>query len=375
MGQIYEIEIPPKTYTGPGCLECILDDIREREIKKCLIVTDSFLADAEAGKKVRQILESADVSYRIYKGICPNPTIRTVAEGVEMCLEEKIDALISLGGGSAHDCAKAMRLTLTGKQKKRTDDLILIAVNTTAGTGSEATKFAIITDEERHQKMTLTDSRILPDIAVNDAILMTGMPKRLTAYTGMDALTHAIESYVSVGANAFTKGNAAHAIRLITQYLPKAYEDGSNLEARDKMAYAQYMAGIAFSNSGLGMVHAMAHQLGGMYDLPHGFCNAVLLPYVAEYNMDSCKKEYAEIMDMICPGNIGSDKVKAKKLVRYLKTLNRNLDIPERIAGNQAKEGDEKLLAEMAKRDPSLSYNPKQPDEKKIESIYRKIMN
>lgn len=375
MRQTYEIEVPPKTYIGSGCLAYILDDIREREIKRCLIVTDSFLADAEAGKKVRQLLESADVSYRIYKGICPNPTIKIVAEAVEMCLEEGADALISLGGGSAHDCAKAMRLTLAGKQKKRTDDLILIAVNTTAGTGSEVTKFAIITDEEKHQKMTLTDSRILPDIAVNDSLLMTGMPKKLTAFTGMDALTHAIESYVSTGANAFTKGNAAHAVRLIIRYLPKAYKDGSNLEARDKMAYAQYMAGIAFSNSGLGMVHAMAHQLGGMYDLPHGFCNAVLLPYVAEYNMDSCEKEYAEITDMICPGNIGSDKVKAKKLVRYLKILNRNLDIPERIAVDQAKEGDEKLLAKMAKRDPSLSFNPKQPDEKEIEIIYRKIMN
>lgn len=375
MGQTYTIEVPSKTYIGPGCLEYILDDIREREIKKCLIVTDSFLADAKAGKEVQQILKNAAVSYRIYKGVCPNPTIETVAEGVKMCLEDKADALLSLGGGSAHDCAKLMRLTLDGKQKNGTGGLVLIAVNTTAGTGSEVTKFSIITDKEKHQKMTLTDSRVLPDIAVNDACLMTDMPQKLTAFTGMDALTHAIESYVSVGANEFTKGNAAYAIRLISRYLPRAYADGSDIEARDKMAYAQYMAGIAFSNSGLGMVHAMAHQLGGMYDLPHGFCNAVLLPYVAEYNMDSCEKEYAEIADMMCSGNIGSDKVKAKKMIRHLKMLNSNLDIPERIVACQVKEGDEKLLARMAKRDPSLSFNPKKPDEKQIESIYRKIMN
>ena len=374
MQRSYEIEMPPRTYIGPGSLEKIIFDIRKKGKKRCLVVTDSFLAGSASGKKLKEVVAKAGAEAFLYEGVIPNPTLETVTKGVEMLVETRADTIISLGGGSAHDCAKAIRLVAQKQKEGQNISLLLIAVNTTAGTGSEVTKFAIITDEQQHRKMSLIDSLVLPDVAVNDALLMVDMPPRLTAQTGMDALTHALESYVSTGANPFTRANASEAIRLIVSWLPQAYKDGKNVEARDRMAYGQYLAGLAFSNSGLGMVHAMAHQLGGLYNLPHGLCNAVLLPHVIEYNLSACRKEYGQVADLIFPGEYGGEAMKGKRLVRFLVQLNQSLDIPERLEIKEAKREDLQTLTKMAQEDPSLKCNPRQPEAKEIEEIYEKII-
>ncbi|QDW75328.1 iron-containing alcohol dehydrogenase [Lachnospiraceae bacterium KGMB03038] len=373
MQKTYEIEMPQRTYLGPGCLDKIADDIRRWRGRSCLIVTDAFLAASNAGTRVKEVIEKSGAQAVVYDGVCPNPTLETVTKGVELLLQARADLILSLGGGSAHDCAKAMRLVAARQGGKEGGPYFLIAVNTTAGTGSEVTKFAIITDEAKHRKLSLIDSLVVPDVAVNDPLLMMDMPKRLTAQTGMDALTHALESYVSAGANPFTRANAKEAVRLIAAWLPKAYEDGKNLEARDAMAYAEYLAGLAFSNSGLGMVHAMAHQLGGLYNLPHGLCNAVLLPHVITYNLSVCGEEYAQIMELIAPGEFGGTAVRSRRLVQYLRRLNQKLGIPE-VLEVSGKNEDLEILIRMAQEDPSMKCNPRQPGMKELKEIYINIL-
>ena len=255
--------------------------------KKALIVTDAFLAKNGMAENIQTILSDAGVESTVFGGVEPNPKDVNVEAGLQVFRENGCDSIISLGGGSSHDCAKAIALVASnggnirdyeGVDRSSNPLCPMIAVNTTAGTASEITRFCIITDTSRHVKMAIVDWRVTPQIAINDPNLMVGMPPALTAATGMDALTHAIEAYVSTNANPLTDAAALMSITMITQYLPKAVANGVYMKARDKMAYGQYLAGIAFNNASLGYVHAMAHQLGGMYNLPHGVCNAILLP-------------------------------------------------------------------------------------------------
>lgn len=261
--------------------------------KKALIVTDAYLAQSGMAADIQKILSQAGVESVVFGGAEPNPKDVNVEEGLQAFNSNHCDSIISLGGGSSHDCAKGIGLVASnggsirdyeGIDKSNKPMCPMIAINTTAGTASEITRFCIITDTSRHVKMAIVDWRVTPQIAINDPKLMVGMPPSLTAATGMDALTHAIEAYVSTNANPLTDAAAIMAITMITQYLPKAVANGVYMKARDKMAYGQYLAGIAFNNASLGYVHAMAHQLGGFYNLPHGVCNAILLPYVEEFN-------------------------------------------------------------------------------------------
>lgn len=371
----YEICMPEKTYIGPGSFHKLQKDFAERKIGRCLIVTDKFLASSEVGKTVTNMLDSCQVKYSIYDEVKANPLIAQVAEGVKAFYKEGCDCIVSLGGGSAHDCAKGMKATIINDQESHYKKVLFIAINTTAGTGSEVTKFSIITDEKTHYKLTLIDDSLMPDIAVNDPKFMVGMPLSLTSTTGMDALTHAIESYTSVGANPFTKANALYAIKMIFESLEQACKDGNDMGKRTEMAYAQYLAGLAFSNSGLGMVHAMAHQLGGLYNLPHGLCNAVLLPYVMEYNMDVCSKEYCEIsvFAQTCQASTG-EKFGATRLIRAIQTLNEKIKIPKTLKGFNVDVKDAEKLAEMALKDASLACNAKQPTKQQLIDIYLKIL-
>lgn len=223
----------------------------------------------------------------------PNPTVEVVNECIKAAKVLDVDWLVAVGGGSAIDTAKPASIVLTnggrvedyeGINKSKKPGMPIAAVNTTAGTGSEVTTFYIVTDSKRHSKMCMVDKNCKVTIAINDIQFMMGMPQRLTAATGMDAMTHGIEAVLSNKANPLTDKDALWAIRTIQKYLPQAVADGNDLEARENMAYAEYVAGMAFSNGGLGMVHAMAHALGGKYNLPHGICNAVLLPYVMSFN-------------------------------------------------------------------------------------------
>ncbi len=289
---------------GLGCLDEAMTAIRNYGFRKALIVTDAGLAKAGVANMVTEQLALQDIDSVIFDGAKPNPSIANVELGLGLLKESRCDFIVSLGGGSPHDCAKGIALCATnggqirdyeGVDRSSKPQLPLIAINTTAGTASEMTRFCIITDETRHVKMAIVDRNVTPLMSVNDPALMVAMPKGLTAATGMDALTHAIEAYVSTAANPITDACALKAITLISNNLRLAVRDGNDLTARENMAYAQFLAGMAFNNASLGFVHAMAHQLGGFYDLPHGVCNAVLLPHVQSFNALVCAVRLTDV--------------------------------------------------------------------------------
>ncbi|HFK5225687.1 TPA: iron-containing alcohol dehydrogenase, partial [Escherichia coli] len=298
--------LPTRNVFGEGSVQEAGVLAKTLNVKKILIVTDAFLAKSGMADKVAAIYQQVGIGVHIFGGAEPNPTDRNVEEGIKSYRENECNAIVSLGGGSSHDCAKGIGLIAAnggsirdfeGIDKSINNMIPLMAINTTAGTASEITRFCIITDTERKVKMAIVDWRVTPQISINDPELMVGMPPSLTAATGMDALTHAIEAYVSTMANPLTDAAALKAIKMITQYLPKAVANGEYMKARDNMAYAQYLAGIAFNNASLGYVHAMAHQLGGFYNLPHGVCNAILLPYVESFNLIGNLNRFRDIAE------------------------------------------------------------------------------
>ena len=296
--------LPTRNVFGEGAVNEVGDLMKSLNVSSAMIVTDKFLASSGMADRIVGILKEAGMDAVVFDGAEPNPTDKNVEAGVDFFNHHTCDSIISLGGGSSHDCAKAIALVASnggnirdyeGVDRSSNPLCPMIAVNTTAGTASEITRFCIITDTSRHVKMAIVDWRVTPQIAINDPNLMVGMLPALTAATGMDALTHVIEAYVSTNANPLTDAAALMSITMITQYLPKAVANGVYMKARDKMAYGQYLAGIAFNNASLGYVHAMAHQLGGMYNLPHGVCNAILLPHVEEFNLIGNANRFRDI--------------------------------------------------------------------------------
>ena len=249
----------------------------------------------------------------------------------------------------------------------------LLAINTTAGTASEITRFCIITDTARKVKMCIVDWRVTPQIAINDPELMRGMPASLTAATGMDALTHAVEAYVSTNANPLTDAAALMAIKMISQYLPKAVANGVYMKARDKMAYAQYLAGIAFNNASLGYVHAMAHQLGGFYNLPHGVCNAILLPYVEEFNLIGNLNRFRDMAEAMGENITGlSTNDAALKCIAFIRNLAKQVGIPANLKVLGVKPEDFEIMAEHAMQDACMATNPRIATKEQIIELYRR---
>ncbi|WP_300351684.1 L-threonine dehydrogenase [Clostridium sp.] len=380
----YKFFMPAISLMGANCLEDAGNQVAELGFKKALIVTDKVLGQIGIVKKVTDVLESKNIDFAIYDETKPNPTVKNVNDGLKVLKENKCDFVISLGGGSAHDCAKGIALLATnggeikdyeGVDKSEKPQLPMVGINTTAGTGSEMTLFAIITDEERHIKMALVDKHLTPIIAVNDPMLMLAMPRSLTAATGMDALTHAVEAYVSTIATPITDACAEKAIELISHYLVKAVENGEDVEARDMMAYAEYLAGMAFNNASLGYVHAMAHQLGGFYNLPHGVCNAILLPHVQEYNKAVSSKRLAKIAK-IMGGNIEglTDEQGADLCIDMIKSLSQTVGIPEGLNILGVKESDFETLSNNALKDACGLTNPKQANLEEIIAIFKAAM-
>ncbi|WP_459908761.1 iron-containing alcohol dehydrogenase [Desulfotomaculum defluvii] len=367
----------PISILGIGCLEQIKNYFRSMSFRKALIVTDRGLVDSGLINKLFSVLEDEGIFYIIYKDVSPNPTVSQVESGLKLLQDNGCDFLISFGGGSPHDCAKAIALLATnggeirnyeGLNKLKKDSAPLIAINTTAGTGSEVTRFCVITDEEKHSKMTINDWHTTPVIAVNDAELMTGIPPGLTAATGMDALTHALEAYVSTNATPVTDCNAVKAVELVFNNLCDAYNDGSNLKAREGMVYAEFLAGMAFNNAGLGYVHALAHQLGGFYDLPHGLCNAVLLPAVMQYNLPVVIEKYAEMARVLGLDN-------AQLLIDKIRQFNKDLGIPSKLQDLRGfKVEDIPKLAENAQKDFIGFTNPRQGSQEELEGILRSVL-
>lgn len=380
----YKFFMPAISLMGANCLKDAGEQVAELGFKKALIVTDKVLGQIGIVKKVTDVLDNKNIEYAIYDETKPNPTVKNVNDGLALLKEKECDFVISLGGGSAHDCAKGIALLATnggeikdyeGVDKSKKPQLPMVGINTTAGTGSEMTLFAIITDEERHIKMALVDKHLTPIIAVNDPMLMLAMPKSLTAATGMDALTHAIEAYVSTSATPITDACAEKAIELISNYLVNAVENGQDVEARDMMAYAEYLAGMAFNNASLGYVHAMAHQLGGFYNLPHGVCNAILLPHVQEYNKSTSASRLAKIAK-IMGGNIEglTDEQGADLCIDMIKSLSQTVGIPEGLGVLGVKESDFETLATNALNDACSLTNPRKGNLEEVIAIFKKAM-
>ncbi|HCH2127351.1 L-threonine dehydrogenase [Vibrio parahaemolyticus] len=376
--------IPTVNLMGAGCLKDVANSIQSQGFKKGLIVTDKILNQIGVVKQVQDLLTERGVATVVFDGTQPNPTITNVNDGLALLKENECDFVISLGGGSPHDCAKGIALVASnggkigdyeGVDQSAKPMLPLIAINTTAGTASEMTRFCIITDEERHIKMAIVDKHTTPLISVNDPELMLAKPASLTAATGMDALTHAIEAYVSIAATPITDAVAIKAIELIQAHLRTAVKNGENLEAREQMAYAQFMAGMAFNNASLGYVHAMAHQLGGFYDLPHGVCNAILLPHVQRYNAQVCPerlRDVAKAMGVDVEGM--SAEQGAAAAIDAIVALAKDVGIPAGIKELGAKLEDIPTLADNALKDACGFTNPKQATHEEISAIFEAAM-
>ena len=372
--------MPSVNVMGVNCIKEVPSFVQENNFKKALIVTDSVLLNIGLVDAIEYLLKENNIEYVVYSDTKPNPTVKNVNDGLAILKENNCDFVISLGGGSPHDCAKGIALLATngghikdyeGVNKSSKPQLPLIAINTTAGTASEMTIFSIITDEDRHVKMALVDKHMTPVMAVNDPTLMVNMPASLTAATGMDALTHAIEAYVSVNATPITDACAEKAIEIIFNYLKRAVDDGQDIEAREMMAYAEFLAGMSFNNASLGYVHAMAHQLGGFYDLPHGVCNAVLLPYVQEFNMsvaESRLKKVASVMG-IDVSNM-TDKEGAMACIVLIKTLSKSIGIPAGLKELGVKREDFDILAANALNDACGLTNPRKATHEDVVEIF-----
>lgn len=373
--------LPTRNVFGEGAVQEAGDLVKSLGAKKCLIVTDRYLGQIGMADRVQGILKKAGIEACIFAGAEPNPTDKNVEAGARFYQENECNSIISLGGGSSHDCAKGIGLVAAnggqiadfeGVDKSSKPMIPLMAINTTAGTASEITRFCIITDTSRKVKMAIVDWRVTPQIAINDLELMKGMPPSLTASTGMDALTHAIEAYVSTDANPLTDAAAIMAIKMIAHYLPKAVANGNYMKARDKMAYAQYLAGIAFNNASLGYVHAMAHQLGGFYNLPHGVCNAILLPYVESYNLIGNMNRFRDVAQAMGVQVEGiSVTCAAEKAIEAIKKLSRQLEIPSDLKQLGVREEDFGIMADNAKKDVCQLTNPRTATREQVIEIYR----
>ena len=296
------------SYFGPGSRKVIAEEVAKRGYKKALVITDKDLVKFGVAAQVTDVLKEAGIPFELFDNVKQNPTVKNVKAGIEAFKAAGADFIVAIGGGSSIDTSKAVGIimnnpefsdvvSLEGVAPTKKKSVPVIALPTTAGTAAEVTINYVITDEENVKKMVCVDPNDIPTLAVIDPELMLSMPRGLTAATGMDALTHAIEGLITLGAWEMSDMFELKAIEMIAKWLPKAVETPSDIEARDAMATAQYIAGMAFSNVGLGLVHGMAHPLGAFYDIPHGVANALLLPYVMEFNMPAAKAKYRKIAE------------------------------------------------------------------------------
>ena len=378
--------MPPVNIGGEGALEAAGDDMVSEGYKKALIVTDEVLhRKVGSTKAIIDLLTTLGIRHAVFDQVTPNPTVEEVQAGAALLKSEQCDFIISFGGGSPHDCAKGIGIVATnggsirdysGVNKLRSKMQPLIAVNTTSGTGSEMTRFAIITDEERRSKFPVVDWRCTPSISVDDPALMAGMPPGLTANTGMDALSHAIEAYLSTAATPLTDPGALHAIQLVMKSLVKAYKNGHDQVARADMTYAEFLAGMAFNNASLGYIHAMSHQIGGMYHhLAHGLINAVLMPYVVAYNAEAAPDRLVDIAIAMGASPMDHSPANAVDYVlTQLHSLNQQLNIPLRLADLSVQASDIPYMATNALQDPCALTNPRQATQIEIETLFQEAL-
>ena len=373
------------SYFGKGAIAKIADEVKGRGLKNVMLVTDKDLIKFNVATKVMKVLDDAGISYEVYDHIKANPTIENVQQGVASCKEMGADCIVAVGGGSAIDTAKAIAIIMTnpeyadvrsleGAVATPNKCLPIIAVSTTSGTAAEVTINYVITDEEKHRKFVCVDPHDIPVVAIIDPDMTSSMPKGLTAATGMDALTHAIEGYITKGAWELTDTLHLKAIEIISRSLRKSV--AGDPQGREDMALGQYVAGMGFSNVGLGIVHSMAHPLSALYDTPHGVACATILPTVLEYNAESTGEKYREIARaMGVPGVDSMTQEEYRKAaIDAVKQLSKDVGIPEKVSEVGVKEEDIQFLAESAMADACTGGNPKDTSVEDIVALYRSMM-
>ncbi|MBQ7966448.1 MAG: lactaldehyde reductase [Bacteroidaceae bacterium] len=374
------------SYFGPGARKELPGVIARLGFKKAMIVTDKGLIQYGVAKMVSDVLDEAAIPYEIYSEVKPNPTVTNVQMGVEAFKQSGADCLVAIGGGSAMDTAKGIGIiinnpefadvvSLEGVAPTKRKSVPIIALPTTAGTAAETTINYVIIDEEKQKKMVCVDPNDIPCCSIVDAELMYSLPKGTTAATGLDALTHAIEGYITKGAWEMSDMFEIEAIRMINKYLRTAVFEPTNPVGRNGMAVAQYIAGMAFSNVGLGVVHGMAHPMGSLFDIPHGVANAMLLPTIMEFNAPVCLDKYVEIAKAMGAYREGMSKEEAADAAcKAVRNLAIEVGIPQHLTEIGIKEEDIPALAEQAITDVCTPGNPREVTKEDIIALYKKVL-
>ena len=372
------------SYFGEGARKVLPEEIKKRGFKKVLVVTDESLYKAGVSTKITDLLEANKIDYVLFHDVKPNPPIKNVLDGVEMCKSEKCDLIVAVGGGSSIDTAKGISIiianpdrsdvvSLNGVSNTKNKGLPIIALPTTAGTAAEVTINYVITDPEKEIKMVCVDEHDIPIMAIVDTELMASMPKSVASSTGMDALTHAIEGYITKSRNIMSQMFSMKAIQLIYDNLAKAVNE-KDQDAINKVGLGQYIAGMAFSNVGLGIVHSMAHQLGAVYDTPHGLANAILLPTVMEFNGEVSYEEYRKILTeaMHIDATEFTKEEVIKTFCECIRNLSIDVGITQTVKDVGAKKEDFEMLAEKAMVDPCKPGNPREVTKEDFIKLYNK---
>ncbi len=373
----------PKMITGRDSLKKLPGMLRHKGIKNVMLVTDPGIAALGLHHQLLEWIREEGIECVVYDKTTANPKIANVEEALELYREHSCHALIAFGGGSPMDCAKGVGARVARPRKKISSmrgELkilkpipLLIAVPTTAGTGSETTLAAVLTDEKTHEKYALNDFVLIPKYAVLDPVLTRGLPPFITATTGMDALTHAVEAYIGKSNTAQTIEDSVTAVKLIFKNLERAYREGTDMEARENMQKASFLAGAAFTRAYVGYVHAIAHSLGGEYGIPHGLANAVILPYVLEAYGSAVHMSLAELADIVKIGqDLESDQEKANAFIAEIRAMNKRMGIPDKLEG--IKEDDIDMLAKRAAKEANPLYPvPRIMKKAQLKEIYYQI--
>jgi len=375
----------PKILSGEGSVKKLVENKKLKKLKNILIVTDKVLVQLNLLDDLLNSLKENSINYVIYDAVQPNPTIKNVEDGRILYKKNKCDGIIAFGGGSPMDCAKIIgaRVANPYMSVRKMKGLFRVflpippffCIPTTAGTGSETTIAAVITDPDTHEKFAINDIKIVPKVAVLDPLLMVGLPPHITSTTGMDALTHAVEAYIGLNGTKFTDQKAENATKLIFENLEKVYNNPTDIEARNNMALASFDAGLAFTRAYIGYVHAVAHNMGGMYGVPHGLANAIILPYVLEYYGESSVNKLADLARIVKIGeNKDSDEILSKKFIEKIKEMNENMKIPRFI--KELKKEDIPLITERALKEANPAYPvPKIMSYKDCENLITKLLS
>ena len=384
---VFELAIPLMPYRQPEIkksVTAIPQILKDHNLSRPLLVTDRSIHGLGLTKELENALTENLISYTLFNETVPNPTITNIESAVQMYKDNSCDSIIAFGGGSVMDCAKVVgaRIVKPNKPISKMKGLLkickkiplLIAIPTTAGTGSETTLAAVITDDATHHKYPINDFCLIPSYAVLDYKNTLGLPKHITSTTGMDALTHAVEAYIGGSTTKKTRDCAEKAVQLIVKNLPLAYENGSNATARENMLIASYYAGVAFTISYVGYVHAVAHSLGGKYGVPHGLANAIILPHFLEAYGKKCYKKLGKLSRIAgLATDTDNDQIASEKMISWINEMNNKMNIPSFI--EELKEEDIPELARLADKEANPLYPvPKLMNKKELEKMYKKLM-